>query len=218
MGLGGLVRSYRTRRCRRQGPVSAGRRAIVGRLQARGRLWGEVFFAWLTPFVWGGPTRWTGVLTVASATTGECGRGISSLVIGYCWSGSPFVGCAFGFGCGPSAASNWLRRHTGALQIFGGVLLIRGCGHPAWSAAAVAKRGNELCRGGCANGVVVRVRLRIEPAFSLGPATSWRALTSMGHRPRCELFLRRWGVPRRADCRRRSLNAGKSTTPGRPHP
>jgi cytochrome c-type biogenesis protein len=84
-------------------------------------LLGAVFALGWTPCL--GPTL-TGVITVASATDGaSVARGIV-LTIAYCLGlGIPFVLLAFG-----SAAAvgglDWLRRHTRALQIFGGVLLI----------------------------------------------------------------------------------------------
>ncbi|MDT5318624.1 MAG: cytochrome c-type biosis protein [Mycobacterium sp.] len=84
-------------------------------------LLGAVFALGWTPCL--GPTL-TGVITVASATDGaSVARGIV-LVIAYCLGlGIPFVLLAFG-----SAAAvgglDWLRRHTRALQICGGVLLI----------------------------------------------------------------------------------------------
>jgi cytochrome c-type biogenesis protein len=84
-------------------------------------LLGAVFALGWTPCL--GPTL-TGVITVASATDGaNVARGIA-LVIAYCLGlGIPFVLLAFG-----SAAAvgglGWLRRHTRALQIFGGALLI----------------------------------------------------------------------------------------------
>jgi cytochrome c-type biogenesis protein len=84
-------------------------------------LLGAVFALGWTPCL--GPTL-AGVITVASATDGaSVARGIV-LVIAYCLGlGIPFVLLAFG-----SAAAvgglDWLRRHTRALQILGGVLLI----------------------------------------------------------------------------------------------
>ncbi|MGB6206585.1 cytochrome c biogenesis CcdA family protein [Mycobacterium sp.] len=84
-------------------------------------LLGAVFALGWTPCL--GPTL-TGVITVASATDGaSVARGIA-LTIAYCLGlGIPFVLLAFG-----SAAAvgglDWLRRHTRALQIFGGVLLV----------------------------------------------------------------------------------------------
>jgi cytochrome c-type biogenesis protein len=84
-------------------------------------LLGAVFALGWTPCL--GPTL-TGVITVASATDGaSVARGIA-LTIAYCLGlGIPFVLLAFG-----SAAAvgglDWLRRHTRALQVFGGVLLI----------------------------------------------------------------------------------------------
>lgn len=84
-------------------------------------LLGAVFALGWTPCL--GPTL-TGVIAVASATDGaSVARGVV-LVIAYCLGlGIPFVLLAFG-----SAAAvgglGWLRRHTRAIQIFGGVLLV----------------------------------------------------------------------------------------------
>ncbi|OBA83446.1 cytochrome C biogenesis protein ResC [Mycobacterium sp. 1164966.3] len=87
-------------------------------------LLGAVFALGWTPCL--GPTL-TGVITVASATPGASGaqvaRGIA-LVIAYCLGlGTPFVLLAFG-SAGAVAGLGWLRRHTRAIQIFGGALLI----------------------------------------------------------------------------------------------
>ncbi|BAV43133.1 cytochrome c biogenesis CcdA family protein [Mycobacterium ulcerans] len=84
-------------------------------------LLGAVFALGWTPCL--GPTL-TGVITVASATDGaSVARGIV-LVIAYCLGlGIPFVLLAFG-SAGAVAGLDWLRRHTRAIQIFGGVLLI----------------------------------------------------------------------------------------------
>ncbi|ABL03292.1 cytochrome c biogenesis CcdA family protein [Mycobacterium ulcerans] len=84
-------------------------------------LLGAVFALGWTPCL--GPTL-TGVITVASATNGaSVARGIV-LVIAYCLGlGIPFVLLAFG-SAGAVAGLGWLRRHTRAIQIFGGVLLI----------------------------------------------------------------------------------------------
>ncbi|MGH3968039.1 MAG: cytochrome c biogenesis CcdA family protein, partial [Mycobacterium sp.] len=84
-------------------------------------LLGAVFALGWTPCL--GPTL-TGVITVASATDGaSVARGIV-LVIAYCLGlGVPFVALAFG-SASAVAGLGWLRRHTRALQIFGGVLLI----------------------------------------------------------------------------------------------
>ncbi len=84
-------------------------------------LLGAVFALGWTPCL--GPTL-TGVIAVASATDGaSVARGVV-LVLAYCLGlGIPFVALAFG-----SAAAvgglGWLRRHTRAIQVFGGVLLI----------------------------------------------------------------------------------------------
>lgn len=82
---------------------------------------GAVFALGWTPCL--GPTL-TGVITVASATDGaSVARGIV-LVISYCLGlGIPFVLLAFG-SAGAVAGLGWLRRHTRAIQIFGGALLI----------------------------------------------------------------------------------------------
>ncbi|ORV09880.1 cytochrome c biogenesis CcdA family protein [Mycobacterium celatum] len=84
-------------------------------------LLGAVFALGWTPCL--GPTL-TGVITVASATDGaSVARGIA-LVIAYCLGlGVPFVLLAFG-SASAVAGLGWLRRHTRALQIVGGVLLI----------------------------------------------------------------------------------------------
>jgi cytochrome c-type biogenesis protein len=82
---------------------------------------GAVFALGWTPCL--GPTL-TGVITVASATDGaNVARGVA-LVIAYCLGlGIPFVLLAFG-SAGAVGALGWLRRHTRAIQIFGGALLI----------------------------------------------------------------------------------------------
>jgi cytochrome c-type biogenesis protein len=82
---------------------------------------GAVFALGWTPCL--GPTL-TGVITVASATEGaNVARGIA-LVIAYCLGlGIPFILLAFG-SAGAVAGLGWLRRHTRAIQIFGGALLI----------------------------------------------------------------------------------------------
>jgi cytochrome c-type biogenesis protein len=84
-------------------------------------LLGAVFALGWTPCL--GPTL-TGVITVASATDGaNVARGVA-LVIAYCLGlGIPFVLLAFG-SAGAVQGLGWLRRHTRAIQIFGGVLLI----------------------------------------------------------------------------------------------
>jgi cytochrome c-type biogenesis protein len=84
-------------------------------------LLGAVFALGWTPCL--GPTL-AGVITVASATDGaSVARGIA-LVIAYCMGlGIPFVLLAFG-SAGAVAGLGWLRRHTRAIQIFGGALLI----------------------------------------------------------------------------------------------
>jgi cytochrome c-type biogenesis protein len=82
---------------------------------------GAVFGLGWTPCL--GPTL-TGVITVASATEGaNVARGIL-LVIAYCLGlGIPFVLLAFG-SARAVAGLGWLRRHSRAIQIFGGALLI----------------------------------------------------------------------------------------------
>jgi cytochrome c-type biogenesis protein len=84
-------------------------------------LLGAVFALGWTPCL--GPTL-TGVITVASATHGaSVARGIV-LTIAYCLGlGIPFVLLAFG-SAAAVAGLHWLRRHTRALQVFGGLLLI----------------------------------------------------------------------------------------------
>jgi cytochrome c-type biogenesis protein len=84
-------------------------------------LLGAVFALGWTPCL--GPTL-AGVVTVASATDGaNVARGVV-LVIAYCLGlGIPFVLLAFG-SAGAVAGLGWLRRHTRAIQIFGGALLI----------------------------------------------------------------------------------------------
>lgn len=84
-------------------------------------LLGAVFGLGWTPCL--GPTL-TGVITVASATDGaSVARGVA-LVIAYCLGlGLPFVLLAFGSTLAVQGLG-WLRRHTRAIQIVGGVLLI----------------------------------------------------------------------------------------------
>jgi cytochrome c-type biogenesis protein len=84
-------------------------------------LLGAVFALGWTPCL--GPTL-AGVITVASATDGaSVARGIV-LVIAYCLGlGIPFVLLAFGSAAAVGGLDR-LRRHTRALQILGGVLLI----------------------------------------------------------------------------------------------
>jgi cytochrome c-type biogenesis protein len=84
-------------------------------------LLGAVFALGWTPCL--GPTL-TGVITVASATDGaNVVRGVA-LVVAYCLGlGIPFVLLAFGSTWAVQGLG-WLRRHTRAIQIFGGVLLI----------------------------------------------------------------------------------------------
>ena len=84
-------------------------------------LLGAVFALGWTPCL--GPTL-TGVIAVASATDGaSVARGVV-LVIAYCLGlGIPFVLLALGSGWAVGAFG-WLRRHTRAIQVFGGILLI----------------------------------------------------------------------------------------------
>ncbi|WP_046317577.1 cytochrome c biogenesis CcdA family protein [Mycobacterium sp. UM_Kg1] len=84
-------------------------------------LLGAVFALGWTPCL--GPTL-TGVIAVASTTDGAgVARGVL-LVIAYCLGlGVPFVALAFG-SASAVAGLGWLRRHTRAIQVLGGVLLI----------------------------------------------------------------------------------------------
>ena len=84
-------------------------------------LLGAVFALGWTPCL--GPTL-TAVIAVASATDGaNVARGVV-LVIAYCLGlGIPFLLLAFG-SARAVRGLGWLRRHTRAIQIFGGVLLI----------------------------------------------------------------------------------------------
>jgi cytochrome c-type biogenesis protein len=84
-------------------------------------LLGAVFALGWTPCL--GPTL-TGVIAVASATDGaNVIRGVV-LVIAYCLGlGIPFVLLAFGSARAVQGLG-WLRRHTRAIQVFGGILLI----------------------------------------------------------------------------------------------
>src|SRR5215211_617269 len=101
-------------------------------------LLGTVFGLGWTPCL--GPTL-TGVITVASATDGaSVARGVA-LVIAYCLGlGIPFVLLALG-SAGAVQGLGWLRRHTRAIQIFGGVLLILVGAHSS------PESGMTSCRG-----------------------------------------------------------------------
>ena len=84
-------------------------------------LLGAVFALGWTPCL--GPTL-TGVITVASATQGANVVRAIVLVIAYCLGlGIPFVLLAFG-SARAVAGLGWLRRHSRAIQIFGGAVLI----------------------------------------------------------------------------------------------
>lgn len=84
-------------------------------------LLGAVFALGWTPCL--GPTL-TGVIAVASATDGaDVARGVV-LVLAYCLGlGIPFILLALGSGWAVNGFG-WLRTHTRAIQVFGGVLLI----------------------------------------------------------------------------------------------
>jgi cytochrome c-type biogenesis protein len=84
-------------------------------------LLGAVFALGWTPCL--GPTL-SGVISVAAATEGaNVARGVV-LVLAYCLGlGIPFVLLAFG-SARAVAGLGWLRRHTRAIQVFGGALLI----------------------------------------------------------------------------------------------
>ncbi len=70
-----------------------------------------------------GPTL-AGVITVASATDGaSVARGIVLLIANCLGLGIPYLLLAFG-SAGAVGGLGWLRRHTRAIQIFGGVLLM----------------------------------------------------------------------------------------------
>lgn len=82
---------------------------------------GAVFALGWTPCL--GPTL-TGVVAVASATDGATVARGMLLVVAYCLGlGIPFVLLALG-SAGAVAGLGWLRQHTRAIQVAGGVLLI----------------------------------------------------------------------------------------------
>ena len=142
-------------------------------------LLGAVFALGWTPCL--GPTL-TGVITVASATDGaSVARGVL-LVIAYCLGlGIPFVLLAFGSSWAVGGLG-WLRRHTRAIQIFGGVLLI------LVGIALVTGVWNDFVSW-VRDAFVSDVRLPIEhpsceqmlhSALRARVRNTWRALTSMG--------------------------------------
>ncbi|MGH3564191.1 MAG: cytochrome c biogenesis CcdA family protein [Mycobacterium sp.] len=84
-------------------------------------LLGAVFALGWTPCL--GPTL-TGVMSLAVATDGASVSRVFVMVIAYCLGlGIPFVLLAFGSASAVTGLG-WLRLHTRAIQIFGGVLLI----------------------------------------------------------------------------------------------
>ena len=174
---------------------------------------GAVFALGWTPCL--GPTL-TGVITVASATEGaNVARGIL-LVIAYCLGlGIPFVLLAFG-SARAVAGLGWLRRHTRAIQIFGGVLLI------VVGVLLVTGVWNDFVSW-LRDAFVSDVRLpilmreqtqnRTTPIWAIlrllaASRNTWRALTSMGT-ALVLLFLLALGAIPGALLPQRSLNAGK---------
>ena len=161
-------------------------------------LLGAVFALGWTPCL--GPTL-AGVVTVASATDGaSVARGIV-LVIAYCVGlGIPFVLLAFG-SASAVAGLDWLRRHSRALQIFGGVLLI------VVGVTLVSGRVERL-RVLAARRVRVRGEVADLSRLLAWTRNTWRALTSMGT-ALVLLFLLALGAMPGALLPQRSLNAGK---------
>lgn len=84
-------------------------------------LLGAVFGLGWTPCL--GPTL-AGVIAVAAGTTGSTAARGTALIIAYCLGlGLPFVLLAFGSVTAVQSLT-WLRRHTRAIQLTGGLLLI----------------------------------------------------------------------------------------------
>jgi cytochrome c-type biogenesis protein len=84
-------------------------------------LLGAVFGLGWTPCL--GPTL-AGVIAAAAGTTGSTAARGTALIIAYCLGlGLPFVLLAFGSATAVRSLT-WLRRHTRAIQLTGGLLLI----------------------------------------------------------------------------------------------